>query len=118
MAGSATASKALGRVRAPRDPWQGVLALSYGLLIFFIAYPLGELLFSSLRARWGVAAGVMISAVVFGAVHPLPMGLLPILVLGAVFAVVFNERGSLLPNMVAHACTNAVAFALLFILAG
>jgi len=51
MAGSATASKALGRVRAPRDPWQGVLALSYGLLIFFIAYPLGELLFSSLRAE-------------------------------------------------------------------
>ena len=75
-------------------------------------------LFSSLRAKWGIASGVIVSAVVFGLVHPLPMGLLPILVLGIVFAVVFSERGSLLPSMVAHALTNSVAFALLFILAG
>lgn len=101
--------------------WVAKVAL---FLLAVVAAPFFEelffrgVLFSSLRAKWGVAAGVIISAVVFGAVHPLPMGLLPILVLGAVFAVAFNERGSLLPNMVAHACTNAVAFALLFILAG
>ncbi|MBP6962817.1 MAG: CPBP family intramembrane metalloprotease [Armatimonadetes bacterium] len=75
-------------------------------------------LFSSLRARWGVGAGVIVSAVAFGLVHPLPLGLLPILVLGIVFAVAFNQRGSLLTCIVAHACNNAVAFALLSILAG
>ncbi len=103
------------------ESWVAKLAL---FMLAVVAAPFFEelffrgVLFNSLRAKWGVAAGVIVSAVVFGLVHPLPVGLLPILVLGAVFAVVFRERGSLLPNMVAHACTNAVAFALLFILAG
>ncbi len=101
--------------------WVARLAL---FLLAVVAAPFFEelffrgVLYGSMRAKWGVAAGVILSGVVFGLVHPLPIGLLPILVLGAAFAVVFHERGSLLPGMVAHACNNAVAFALLFILAG
>lgn len=103
------------------DSWPAKVVL---FLLAAVAAPFFEelffrgVLFSSLRAKWGVAAGVIASAAIFGAVHPLPIGLLPILVLGAVFAVVFHERGSLLPSMVAHACNNAVAFALLLILTG
>lgn len=103
---------------------ESLLARMVLFLLAVVAAPFFEELFfrgvllNSMRARWGAAAGVIISAVVFGLVHPLPMGLLPILVLGAAFAVVFHERGSLLPSMVAHACNNAVAFTVLFILAG
>jgi len=35
------------------DPWQQALAVSYALLIFFIVYPLSQLLVSSVRAEGG-----------------------------------------------------------------
>jgi membrane protease YdiL (CAAX protease family) len=75
-------------------------------------------LFNSFRARWNAAAGIILSAVVFGMVHPLPLGFLPIFTLGTVFAIVLWERGSLLPGIVAHALNNAVSFAMLLILLG
>ena len=129
---AAIAAERLSRyVHAPDNPivpmfiesesWLAKLAL---FVLAAVAAPFFEelffrgVLFNSLRAKWGVVAGVIVSAVLFGLVHPLPIGLLPILVLGAVFAVVFHERGSLLPCMVAHALNNAVAFSLLFILTG
>lgn len=129
---AAIAAERLSRyVHAPDNPivpmfiesesWLAKLAL---FVLAAVAAPFFEelffrgVLFNSLHAKWGVVAGVIVSAVLFGLVHPLPIGLLPILVLGAVFAVVFHERGSLLPCMVAHACNNAVAFSLLLILTG
>lgn len=75
-------------------------------------------LFTSLRARWGVAAGIIGSATVFAAVHPLPVGFLPILMLGIVLATLVHERKSLLPAMVAHGLNNTAAFLLLLILTG
>lgn len=75
-------------------------------------------LFNSFRAKWSVAAGIMLSAAVFASVHPLPVGFLPIFVLGSVFAILLYERGSLLSSMVAHGLNNSVAFALLLILTG
>ena len=73
-------------------------------------------LFESFRARWGVNAGIILSALAFALVHPLPLGLLPIFALGSVFAVLAYQRGSLLPAMVAHGINNTVAFVMLLIL--
>ena len=75
-------------------------------------------LFNSFRAKWGVAVGVALSAVVFASVHPLPVQFLPIFVLGAVFAMLLYERGSLLSSMVAHGLNNGMMFVMLLILLG
>lgn len=75
-------------------------------------------LYNSFRAKWGARAGIMLSAAVFASVHPLPLGFLPIFVLGFIFAVLVQHRGSLLPAMVAHGINNCVAFTVLLILTG
>jgi uncharacterized protein len=75
-------------------------------------------LFHSFRAKWGVRLGIILSAVVFGLVHPLPLNFLPILVLGSVFATLANQRGSLLPSMIAHGLNNTFSFIFLLILVG
>jgi CAAX protease family protein len=69
------------------------------------------LLYGALRRRFGVAVGVFASAAVFSLLHPqLPLGFLPILVLGAGFAMLTEWRQSLVPNMVAHALNNGVVW--------
>ena len=73
-------------------------------------------LFHSFRARSGAHLGIILSAVVFALVHPLPLNFLPILVLGSVFATLVNQRGSLLPSMIAHGLNNAFSFVLLLVL--
>ncbi len=94
------------------------------LLLAAVAAPIFEEIFfrgallHSLRAKWGSRIGIVASAVAFGLVHPLPLSFLPILALGSVFGVIVNQRGSLLPSMVAHALNNTAAFMLLFVLTG
>jgi len=53
MAGHRAESQLVKPPCAPRDPWQGALAFSYALLVFLMAYPLAQLLLSSLRAEGG-----------------------------------------------------------------
>ncbi len=63
-----------------------------------------------LRARFGVAAGIGASAVLFALVHGLEPGAwLPMLPVGLVLAVVVERSGSLAPAMVGHAVVNALA---------
>lgn len=60
-----------------------------------------------LRTRWGVAAGVLVSAGVFGAVHPYGgQGLIQVGCMGVVFALIREWRGSLIAGIVAHALHN------------
>ena len=123
-------SQILGRyVQTPPNPIVSLFTETetlFGRLVLLglvvVAAPFFEelffrgVLYGSFRKRWGVSAGIVLSAVVFAAVHPLPVGFLPIFVLGCVFAILLRERGSLLPAVVAHGMNNAVAFALLLIL--
>ena len=67
------------------------------------------LLYSALRARFGIAVGACLSAAVFAAVHPtLPGGFLPIWCLGVALALVYERRGSLLPGIVLHGIHNGL----------
>jgi membrane protease YdiL (CAAX protease family) len=75
-------------------------------------------LFNSFRARWGLVAGILLASAVFGLLHPLPLGFLPIFALALVLSTLSYRRGSLIPGMVTHALNNAVAFAMLIALAG
>jgi len=74
------------------------------------------LLFNSLRSKWGVATGVVISAIVFAVLHPLPFSFLPIFVLGSGLAVTYYQRGSLLSGMVFHGLHNGLVTIFLFLL--
>lgn len=71
--------------------------------------------YRSLRNRFGVAAAVGIIAVVFGSIHfsgPDTLLLLPVLaVLGAVFCLMYEFSGSLLPAVGLHTINNGIAFA-------
>lgn len=60
-------------------------------------------------------AAVVISAAIFASIHPLPVQFLPIFVLGAAFATLMYERGSLVSSMVAHSLQNSGVFLLLLI---
>jgi membrane protease YdiL (CAAX protease family) len=56
-----------------------------------------------------VAWGIVSSAAVFASLRPqLPLGFLPIFVLGAVLAGLYEWRQSLIPGMVLHAANNGV----------
>lgn len=123
--GSAYFSQWLGRrffpeVEPPFHPIQAITAAAPSgwvrlaiLIVAAIAAPLLEeiffrgLLYGALRRRFGIAAGIIASAAVFSLLHPqLPLGFLPIFVLGAVFAAVTEWRQSLVPAIVMHALNN------------
>src|SRR5204863_389386 len=62
----------------------------------------------------GLVALLLISAdllQIFSILHPqLPLGFLPIALIGASFAILAEWRQSLVPGMVAHAINNSIAF--------
>ncbi len=115
-------------IRTPENPvlplcLQGDTIFAKMLLFILvgIAAPFFEeiffrcVLFTSLRARWGVKAAVIISAAIFASIHPLPVQFLPIFVLGVAFATLMYERGSLVSSMVAHSIQNSGVFLLLLV---
>jgi membrane protease YdiL (CAAX protease family) len=64
-------------------------------------------LFPALRERWGVIGGIVLSSSIFAVLHPnMPAGFLPLFVLGASMAILYQRTHSLLPGMVFHALTN------------
>jgi membrane protease YdiL (CAAX protease family) len=68
------------------------------------------MLYGALRRRFGVTVGVLVSAAVFAGLHPqLPLGFLPIFVLGVAMAILYEWRQSLVPGMFLHALNNTVA---------
>jgi membrane protease YdiL (CAAX protease family) len=75
------------------------------------------MLYGALRRRFGVAVGVLASAAVFAGLHPqLPLGFLPIFVLGAAMALLYEWRQSLVPGMFLHALNNGAIWVLLNLL--
>jgi membrane protease YdiL (CAAX protease family) len=89
-------------------------------LVAAVAAPITEelffrgILYTLLRKSAGVPAALFLSGAAFALVHPqLPLGFLPILVLGVVFAAIVELRRSLVPSMAAHALNNAAVLLLI-----
>jgi membrane protease YdiL (CAAX protease family) len=133
--GSGILASWLGRrffpdVAPPFHPIQAMTAAAPGgwvrfalLLVVVVGAPVLEeiffrgLLHGGLRRRFGVATGIVGSATVFSLLHPqLPLGFLPIFVLAAVFAVLYEWRQSLVPGMVMHAVNNGMIWIYLNVL--
>ena len=71
--------------------------------------------FSGLRSRMSLWPAAVISGLVFGLVHA-PTGIttvVPLAVLGAVLAWLYDRTGSLWPPVIAHAFNNALALAII-----
>jgi hypothetical protein len=72
-------------------------------------------LHGALRRWWGPLVGAVLSATFFALLHPqaatLPIFGLPIFVLGALFSCMYELRGSLIPNIVAHGINNGLVLA-------
>jgi membrane protease YdiL (CAAX protease family) len=96
------------------------LAIAGYIAITCLLAPIAEevffrgLLFPVLRARWGVAVGVVVTGVLFSLVHasgsPVE-ALIVLFVLGAGLCLLYLRTGSLLPCIGLHALNNAIAFA-------
>jgi uncharacterized protein len=98
----------------------GVLALAGYVSITCMVAPIAEevffrgFLFPVLRARTGVAWGVVITGALFSLVHALgsPVeALIVLVVLGAGLCLLYLRTGSLLPCIGLHALNNAISFA-------
>jgi membrane protease YdiL (CAAX protease family) len=127
------AAAALGRFlpNAPTPPnpaialalrAQGFWDWAILILVVVVVAPLFEevffrgALYAAIRRHAGAGAAVAVTSLFFALVHPqLPLGSLPILALGIVFALAVELRRSLIPSIVAHMLNNGVALLLLAI---
>jgi membrane protease YdiL (CAAX protease family) len=67
--------------------------------------------YAAIRDRLGVPAGIIISALLFGLVHPGVLNCSVTFVLGAALAALYERAGSLVTPFVAHATFNGVQLA-------
>ena len=94
------------------SPWTQAMLV----LLATVAAPLTEeLLFRGVflqaaKLRLGVWPAIVLNGFVFGFVHPVGLsGMLPLMVLGGVFAWMAETRRSLAPSMLAHCLQNTFA---------
>lgn len=88
------------------------------ILLFFLiaclAPVIEEIVFrgilqNAIKRKAGPWAGIFLSACIFSFLHPqLPLGFLPVMVLGIVFGMLAEARKSLVPSIIAHSLNNGV----------
>ncbi len=97
-------------------PWQ------FALVAFTTAVlaPIAEeiyfrgFVFRAYLEQKGPAQAYLFSSVLFALVHLNLPAVLPIFVVGLLLAALYHRTGSVLPGIIAHACNNAMAFAVLY----
>jgi hypothetical protein len=65
--------------------------------------------FSGLRGKWGWPKAALVSAGLFAVAHVIPTSILPIFILGLIFAFLYQASGSIWPAILMHMLTNTVA---------
>jgi CAAX protease family protein len=91
------------------------LAIVTGFFVIVVAPPVEEFffrgfLYQSLRNRIGVWGGAAASGLIFGAIHFKPEYLIPLAMLGAILALLFEKTGSLWPCILLHSLYNGLAY--------
>ncbi|MGG4397967.1 CPBP family intramembrane glutamic endopeptidase [Paenibacillus thiaminolyticus] len=71
-------------------------------------------IFGYLRGRFGVLASVIVSALIFGAVHA-PELMLNAFVTGSVFAILYEKRGTLWMPVMLHSIMNAIVILIFYL---
>lgn len=98
------------------DMIKGFIGSENAVIIAFIHIGIVPALFEEVMFRgyiqrafeksWGVIAAIIVSGFVFGAYHIQPSNLIPLSMLGIIFAYVTYISNSLIPAMVAHLLNN------------
>ncbi len=70
--------------------------------------------FAGLRNKWSWPKAAAISAVLFAVAHVVPTSILPIFILGFIFAFLYQFSGSIWPAIFMHMLTNTVALSLAY----
>lgn len=104
---------------ARADSWPEAIIITLAPVI--VAPIFEELLFRGffyrmLRDRMGVYGAVLFTSFLFAAVHPSVLTVLPLFALGAVFALLYEATGSILPSIVAHAMHNLASVGMLYVM--
>ena len=76
------------------------------------------ILYRALRRHWSVAGAALASAIVFAVAHGSAPTLLPIAILGVLYAYLYETSGSLVAPSVAHGAFNAFNLAIVLALVG
>ena len=66
-------------------------------------------IFAGLRERYGWKKAALFSSLLFAAIHFQPTAFLPIIVLGLIFAYLYQRSGSIWPAIAMHLTSNAIA---------
>jgi membrane protease YdiL (CAAX protease family) len=92
----------------------GGLRMLWPVLVISVAAPVAEelyfrgMVFPLLRARFGVDAAILVSALLFSLLHFSLYGLAPITIGGAVLAYLYHRTGSLVTSVIAHGTWNGI----------
>lgn len=103
---------------------EGLTGLLSALLVAAVVAPVAEELFfrgflyAGLRDCWGLPAGVAISSILFGVVHLTPGVMVPITLMGALLAWLYEATDSLWPPIVLHAAYNGLAVIIMYMAEG
>ena len=73
--------------------------------------------FAGLRPRYGWQRAAAISSVLFALIHLTPTAIMPIFILGYIFAYLYQRSGSIWPAILMHSATNALALGAAYIMA-
>jgi membrane protease YdiL (CAAX protease family) len=72
--------------------------------------------FAGLRGRWPWKTAMLLSAGLFALAHILPTSILPIFILGVIFAYLYQISGSIWPAIIMHMLTNILALSVAYAL--
>ncbi|RME41243.1 MAG: CPBP family intramembrane metalloprotease [Caldilineae bacterium] len=90
------------------EPWLllvgGAVVAPVAEEIFFRGF-----VFGGLRPRYGWRKAAVVSAALFALLHLTPTAILPIFLLGLIFAYLYQMSGSLWPSILMHMLTNGIA---------
>lgn len=70
--------------------------------------------FPGLSRRWNWQIGLITSAALFAIAHVLPTSILPIFILGVIFAFLYQLSGSIWPAILMHMLTNSMALSIAY----
>jgi membrane protease YdiL (CAAX protease family) len=73
--------------------------------------------FAGLRPRFGWQRAAVISSALFALIHLVPTAILPIFLLGYIFAYLYQRSNSIWPAILMHSATNALALGAAYVIA-
>jgi hypothetical protein len=94
--------------------------LALALFMVAVVAPIMEELFfrgfiyAAFRKRWGVTAAITLSSALFAVSHASLYNFIPLMVLGAVLAYLYQRTGSLGPPIMLHALNNFLSVVLIY----